>query len=81
MDQFEQVEHGLLAEEGHIYGVTTGYGDSVTRRVPAALVAELPLHLTRFHGCGLGADLLAGGEPDHYRFRIPMLSYFLSLFF
>ena len=47
----------LLAEEGHIYGVTTGYGDSVTRRVPAALVAELPLHLTRFHGCGLGADL------------------------
>lgn len=47
----------LLAEEGHIYGVTTGYGDSVTRPVPAHLVPELPLHLTRFHGCGLGADL------------------------
>lgn len=47
----------LLAEEGVIYGVTTGYGDSVTRAVPPALVAELPLHLTRFHGCGLGEDL------------------------
>ena len=47
----------LLAEEGVIYGVTTGYGDSVTRPVPTELVPELPLHLTRFHGCGLGADL------------------------
>ena len=46
-----------LAREGVIYGVTTGYGDSVTRGVPAALVAELPLHLTRFHGCGLGRIL------------------------
>lgn len=44
----------LLAEEGVIYGVTTGYGDSVTRPVPTELVPELPLHLTRFHGCGLG---------------------------
>lgn len=38
-----------------IYGVTTGYGDSCTVEVPQNLLAELPLHLTRFHGCGLGA--------------------------
>lgn len=44
----------LLKEDGVIYGVTTGYGDSVTVKVPLALVDELPLHLTRFHGCGLG---------------------------
>ena len=44
----------LLAEEGHIYGVTTGYGDSCTVEVPFSLVDELPTHLTRFHGCGLG---------------------------
>ncbi|WP_440876495.1 HAL/PAL/TAL family ammonia-lyase [Thalassotalea sp. PLHSN55] len=44
----------LLAEEGVIYGVTTGYGDSVTTEIPLNLVQELPLHLTRFHGCGLG---------------------------
>ncbi|WP_083232816.1 HAL/PAL/TAL family ammonia-lyase [Endozoicomonas atrinae] len=47
----------LLAEEGVIYGVTTGYGDSCTRGVPLALANELPLHLTRFHGCGLGRHL------------------------
>ena len=42
----------LLKEDGVIYGVTTGYGDSVTVNVPLSLVPELPLHLTRFHGCG-----------------------------
>jgi len=44
----------LLKEDGVIYGVTTGYGDSVTVNIPLDLVQELPLHLTRFHGCGLG---------------------------
>ncbi|MCV5746830.1 aromatic amino acid ammonia-lyase, partial [Escherichia coli] len=47
----------LLKEEGVIYGVTTGYGDSCTVAIPPALVDELPLHLTRFHGCGLGQIL------------------------
>lgn len=47
----------LLADDGVVYGVNTGYGDSVTVRIPPDLVAELPLHLTRFHGCGLGAYL------------------------
>jgi len=44
----------ILREEGHIYGVTTGYGDSVMFEVPPELIEELPMHLTRFHGCGLG---------------------------
>ncbi|MHC6527985.1 HAL/PAL/TAL family ammonia-lyase [Vibrio proteolyticus] len=48
----------LLKEEGVIYGVTTGYGDSCTVAIPPELVEELPLHLTRFHGCGLG-DVLS----------------------
>ena len=47
----------LLADGGTIYGVTTGYGDSCTVEVPPELVAELPLHLTRYHGCGLGQHL------------------------
>jgi len=47
----------LLKEEGVIYGVTTGYGDSCTVAIPTNLVDELPLHLTRFHGCGMGAIL------------------------
>ena len=47
----------LLEEEGVIYGVTTGYGDSCTVNIPAHLIEELPVHLTRFHGCGLGKPL------------------------
>lgn len=47
----------LLADGGTVYGVTTGYGDSCTVAVPPELVAELPLHLTRYHGCGLGEHL------------------------
>ena len=44
----------LLEEEGVIYGVTTGYGDSCVRSVPTRLIHKLPINLSRFHGCGLG---------------------------
>lgn len=47
----------LLEDEGVIYGVTTGYGDSCLVEVPLHQVNELPLHLSRFHGCGLGENL------------------------
>lgn len=47
----------LLREDGEIYGVTTGYGDSCTVSIPEALVTELPRHLYTFHGCGMGAIL------------------------
>ena len=44
----------LLREDGTIYGVTTGYGDSCTVSVPQELVPELPHHLYTYHGVGLG---------------------------
>lgn len=44
----------LLEEDGEVYGVTTGYGDSCTVSIPSDLVTELPKHLYTFHGCGLG---------------------------
>jgi len=44
----------LLREEGFIYGVTTGYGDSCTVPIPIEHVADLSRHLYTFHGCGLG---------------------------
>ena len=59
----ERIERGaefldrLLREDGVIYGVTTGYGDSCTVNIPSALVAELPHHLYAYHGCGLGRYL------------------------
>ncbi|MCF0214857.1 MAG: aromatic amino acid lyase [Fibrobacteraceae bacterium] len=43
-----------LAEHGGIYGVTTGYGDSCTQTVKPENYYDLPVNLTRFHGCGLG---------------------------
>ena len=43
-----------LAEHGGIYGVTTGYGDSCTQVLPPEHYYQLPINLTRFHGCGLG---------------------------
>lgn len=47
----------LLAEDGVIYGVTTGYGDSCTVNIPPELVAELPHHLFAYHGVGMGRFL------------------------
>ena len=47
----------LLREDGVVYGVATGYGDSCTVEVPLALVPELPHHLYTYHGCGLGTPL------------------------
>lgn len=47
----------LLREDGVVYGVTTGYGDSCTVAVPPDLIDELPRQLLRFHGCGLGKTL------------------------
>jgi histidine ammonia-lyase len=44
----------LLAKHGEIYGVTTGYGDSCTQQLNSAQYSELPVNLTRFHGCGMG---------------------------
>jgi histidine ammonia-lyase len=47
----------LLREDGVVYGVTTGYGDSCTVAIPPQLVAELPHHLYTYHGCGAGRFL------------------------
>jgi histidine ammonia-lyase len=47
----------LLAEDGVIYGVTTGYGDSCTVVVPAHLIPELPHRLYTYHGIGAGRHL------------------------
>jgi histidine ammonia-lyase len=44
----------ILREDGGIYGVTTGYGDSRDADLPPALVDELPHRLFTSHGCGLG---------------------------
>ena len=47
----------LLLEDGRIYGVTTGFGDSCMVPVGSELADELPRHLYTYHGCGLGEYL------------------------
>lgn len=48
-----------LQQDGAVYGVTTGYGDSCEVAVPPESVDQLPINLTRFHGCGLGQHFSA----------------------
>jgi len=43
-----------LTQHGGIYGVTTGYGASCTENVKPEQYRELPINLTRYHGCGMG---------------------------
>jgi histidine ammonia-lyase len=44
----------LLKEQGFVYGVTTGFGESCSVSIPLNLVEQLPKQLYTFHGCGLG---------------------------
>jgi histidine ammonia-lyase len=66
---------GVLERDGVIYGVTTGYGDSVTREVRDQLIRQLPLNLTRFHGCGLGRFLDADETRAVMAVRLASLTH------
>jgi histidine ammonia-lyase len=44
----------LIAKDGAVYGVTTGYGENVSVQVSRELATLLPRKLVRYHGVGLG---------------------------
>ena len=46
-----------IAEGRRIYGVTTGFGDSVVNDISREYTEELAENLYRFHGCGTGRTL------------------------
>jgi histidine ammonia-lyase len=48
------VVDAALGEEGPTYGVTTGFGRFVSKRIPGELAEELQLRLLRSHACGVG---------------------------
>jgi histidine ammonia-lyase len=52
----EHLNRRLLNGE-RIYGVTTGFGESVVVNVATTLADDLAGNLVRFHGCGTGAPL------------------------
>ena len=43
-----------MEEAAPTYGVTTGFGRFVSKRIPAELAEELQLRLLRSHACGVG---------------------------
>lgn len=49
----------LLYQQGQVYGVTTGYGDSCDVAMDKTAVEALSQALFTFHGCGTGAFLSA----------------------
>jgi histidine ammonia-lyase len=54
IEQGAKVLADAIAAGRMVYGVNTGFGDSCTVEVPAEVMAQLPAHLVRYHGCGLG---------------------------
>lgn len=68
----------LLGENGVVYGVTTGYGDSCTVVIPPDLLAELPRHLFAYHGCGLGRFLDAEETRAVLASRLASLAFGMS---
>lgn len=57
LSRSRQVVDRALAEGRTIYGVTTGFGASVTNRVDPDVATQLARNLYRYHGCGTGALL------------------------
>jgi histidine ammonia-lyase len=43
-----------IARGERLYGITTGYGDSVVQEIPLEQVDTLSALLVRYHGCGVG---------------------------
>ena len=43
-----------LDQGDRVYGVTTGFGDSCTVNIEKDLLKQLPIHITRYHSCGMG---------------------------
>ena len=67
-----------LAAGATVYGVNTGYGEACVVDVPMDLVNALPLQLTRYHGCGMGAYLDDAQTLAVIAARLNSLAYGLS---
>ncbi len=75
IEQGAQLVEAMWRDERVVYGVTTGYGASCDRAVPAELVSELPDHLIRYHGCGLGRALDAEASAAVVAVRLRSLAH------
>jgi histidine ammonia-lyase len=54
MSAAREVVERAMEQEAPTYGVTTGFGRFVSKRIPGELAEELQLRLLRSHACGVG---------------------------
>jgi histidine ammonia-lyase len=52
-----KVVEEIIARDGVVYGVTTGFGKLSDVRIPREALSELQLNLVRSHACGIGEPL------------------------
>ncbi len=57
IDQGARQVQALVDRGAEVYGISTGFGDSCAVAVPEDQIEDLPLNLTRYHGCGMGEHL------------------------
>jgi histidine ammonia-lyase len=57
LDEARAVVDRILAEDRVVYGVTTGFGQLATTRIPVDQVRRLQLNLVRSHAVGVGEPL------------------------
>jgi len=57
VDRAREVIERIVAEERVVYGVTTGFGQLTTTRIPTDKVRELQENLVRSHAVGVGEPL------------------------
>ena len=57
LDEARAVVDRILAEDRVVYGVTTGFGQLATTRIPVDQVRRLELNLVRSHAVGVGEPL------------------------
>src|SRR5260221_381287 len=56
-----KVVEDIVARDGVVYGINTGFGKLADVRIPREEIGTLQLNLVRSHACGIGSPL---SEPE-----------------
>ncbi|MED4805247.1 HAL/PAL/TAL family ammonia-lyase [Bacillus atrophaeus] len=56
IEESNQLKHEIINEQKPIYGVTTGFGDSVIRQISPEKTLDLQRNLIKFLSCGVGPN-------------------------
>ncbi|UHA72031.1 HAL/PAL/TAL family ammonia-lyase [Paenibacillus sp. 481] len=56
IEKCNELKHEIINQQQPIYGVTTGFGDSVMRQISPQKTIDLQRNLVRFLSCGVGPN-------------------------